>query len=328
MSFYSWPYPPPPDDAVTSIRTGGEFFLINGRRQHVRGFTDFRNFLQFAKHGTISPLALQMQRIHRDFVSYRETQAGVDLEATMPGVPAMSPVTLLMNPWGETEDLGVDSFDPRTFPDYFAKLDQHATLMNAHRFIPIYIVLAFTKIFGMDVSYQRQFLAQACNVLKRHTCLVDLVLEWNTGDSATDPMDFTKPAGVCISRGSAGESGPLVYPYWDWGSVHPRRDNKWLQTIADSGYSYRHDNSWDDGNRPAVTVPIIMSEPKGFGEPGDSGRSSDTHDSFVQGLDMATWFKSAVFHSEAGTRSQVLPTYQQNCAITFWRGVYAVPEVP
>lgn len=328
MSFYSWPYPPPPDDDIKSLRTEGEFFIINGRKQHLRGFTDFRNFMLFAKYGIVSPLALQMQAIHRDFVSYKDTPAGVDRDVTMPGVPALSPVTLLMNPWGVTEELNVDSFDPRTFPGYLEKLDQHATLMTKNRFIPTYIILSFTKIFGMASGYQKSFVAQVAEVLSKHICLVDLVLEWNTGDSATDPMDFDKPKGVIISRGSAGEKGDFPYPVWDWCSTHLRRDEKWLQTIADSGYSYRQNGGWGDGSKPAITVPIVSSEHKGFGEPGDEGRSSNTTESFMQGLMSSVWFKSAVFHSEAGTRSQILPTYQQNCAITFLRGCYAVPEVP
>lgn len=328
MSFYSWPYPPPPDDDIISLGIDGEFLLINGRKQHIRAFTDFRNFMLFARHGIISPLAIQMQKIHRDFVSYKETPAGTDRYATMPGVPAMSPITVLMNPWGETEDLGVDSFDPRTFPDYFSKLDQHAALMNQHRFIPIYIVLAWTRIFGMDTNYQKQFLSQVASILSKHICLVSLVLEWNTGDSATDPLDFDKPSGVIISRGSGGEASDPIQPGWDWGEVHPRRDDKWLQTIADSGYSYRRDNAWGAGNKPALTYPIINTEPKGFGEPGDSGRSSSTDESFGQALDYTRWFRSYAFHSESGTRSQELGVFAENCAITGWRAAYAVREIP
>lgn len=327
MSFFSWPYPPPPDDPVVSVGTRGKWFLINNRPQHLRAFTDFRSFTIFAKHGVLSPLAMQMQQIHRDFVAYQPTPLSIDRDATMPGVPAMSPVVLLMNPWGETEDLNVDSFDPRTFPDYFTKLDQWLTLMNAHRFIPICNLLSFTKIFGMDTAYQRQFVTQACEVLSRHVCLVDLVLEWDAGDSATDPMDFDKPANVIISRGSSGGGVDMPYPYWDWCSVHPRRDDKWLQTIADSGYAYRHDGAWGDGKKPAIPVPILMSEQEGFGEPGDNGRSFSTSDAFKQAVDNALWGCSSSFHSEAGTRSQVLGTVSQNCAITSWRGVYAVPEV-
>ena len=62
MSFYSWPYPPPPDDDVKSIGVDGEWFVINGRKQSVRGFTDFRGFMDYARRGTISPLALRRLR--------------------------------------------------------------------------------------------------------------------------------------------------------------------------------------------------------------------------------------------------------------------------
>lgn len=317
MSFYAWPYPPPPDaPPVTSITTEGDHFLINGKRQHIRGFTDFRGFMLWARHGSMSPLALQMKQTHHDFVSL--------------STPALTPVVTLMNPWGETEELGVDSFDPRNDPEFFNKLDSYLAAMNNQGFIPFVIVFAWTRLFaGMDLAWKRQFLKDSCAVISRHVALVSLVLEYNTGDSDINPLDFDMPPGVIISRGSAGEDGDPVQPMWMFGEVHPTRGDKWLQHIADSGYSFRRDNAWGDGNKPAITIPIVNSEPNGFGEIGD-GRETNPRDSFTQAVDDALWFGSHFFHCEAGTRSQAMPhaQTQHNSAILAWRGVQAVPEVP
>lgn len=318
MSFYNWPYKPPPDAPgnIQSVSIEGDHFLINGQRQHIRGFTDFRGFMLYARHGTHSPLALQMMQTHYDFVALSR--------------PALSPVVTLMNPWGETEDLGLDSFDPRTFPDYFGKLDAYLADMNQKGFIPFVILLAWTRLFdGMDTAWQKQFVNDACAVISKHVALVSLVLEYDTGDSATNPLDFDKPAGVIISRGSGGENAEPIQPGWDFGEVHPTRGDKWLQHIADSGYSFRRDNGWGDGKQLALTYPIINSEPNGFGQPED-GRETSSRDAFAQAADDALWFGSHFFHCESGTRSRAMLDAQteHNCAICSWRGVFSSPENP
>lgn len=311
MSFYAWPYPPPIDDAITSVGVQGDRFLINGRIQHVRGFTDFAGLNVFIRsNGTqLSPLALQMQQVHHDFVSL--------------SVPALSPRILLMKNGGSLFDL-----DPRTIPDFIPRLDAHATAMNANRFIPIYVLLADCAANGMDLSYQQSFVAQACAVLRNHVCLVELVNEYNNGPQQVDPMAFDKPGGVLISRGSPAEDGKIPWPGWDWSAGRQRRDSKWLQTIGDSKYSYVN-GDWGGPPNSQVTHPVFDSEPKGAGEPGtEPKRYTTTAEGHALGALSAEWWHAGVFHSEAGLTSSLLPTYQLNAAICFYRGMMAIPEIP
>lgn len=322
MSFTSWPYPSPPDDAVVSLDIEGAHFRINGRRQHIRSFTDFESVIQFMhKGGQISPLALQMQTIHRDFVSYSPK---LDDPLGLPGVPAFSPRILLMRSWG-------DPLDPRTEPDFFYKLDAHAAAMNKQRFIPHYVYLACTAVFGMRTDWQRGFVQDVAAVLKNHVCLSELVNEYDAGDQQVDVMAFDKPAGVVISRGSPGEGGNIVWPGWDWTAIRSRRDEKWLQTISDSAFAFRQAGDWDIRRFPGKTViyhPIGDSEPKGAGPAGtEPKRYTDTWSAYQHGQESASWFGFFCYHSVAGLTSATLSPEEVNTAICTWRGVMSVPEV-
>lgn len=305
MSFFSWPYPPPPDDAVTSVGVSGDRFTVNGRIQHIRGFTDFAGFDVFRRTGQLSPLALQMQQAHHDFVSL--------------SVPALSPRILLMKNKGSLFDL-----DPRTMPNFFEVLDTHARLMTASRLIPIYVLLADCAANGMNVHYQQDFIARACDVLQHHICLVELVNEFDNGPQQVQPLLFAKPPGVCISRGSPSEAGAFPWPGWDWSAARGRRDTKWLTAIAKDSWSYRSGN-WP-GAAP-VTHPVMDTEPRGAGDR-DGNRYTSTADAFALGAMSALWYHSGVFHSDCGLTSLPLSPIQLNCAITWMRGMMAIPEVP
>lgn len=320
MSYYSWPYPPPPDDPVASIAIEGTHYLINGRRQHVRAFTDFGGLIHFAHHGgELSPHALQHQTLHRDFVSYSPR---LDDPLGLPGVPALSPRVLLMRSWG-------DPMDPRTEPGFLNKLDAHAAAMNRQRFIPLYVYLACTRILGMPLSWQQGFVRDVAAVLRNHVCLGELVNEYDAGDQQVDPYAFDQPPGVIISRGSPGESGPVVWPGWDWTATRLRRDAKWLQTISDSAYAFRHGDWTDEPGKQGVvlTHPVWDTEPKGHGPAGtEPKRNTDTWLSFRLGQQAAAEDSAAAFHSEAGNLSTQMSPEEYNCAICFWRGVASVPE--
>lgn len=299
MSFFSWPYPPPPDDPITSVGTAAARFLINGRLQHIRGFTDFASLDIFRRTGALSPLALQMQTLHHDFVSL--------------SVPALTPRILLMKNKGSLFDL-----DPREIPDYFSKLDQHVSLLNQQRFIPMYVLLADCAASGMSLGYQQDFVGRACDVLRNHICLVSLVNEYNNGPQQVDPLAFDKPAGVCIARGSGTPDAPIPEPQWDWCDIHVRRDGKWLADIGNAAYTIHQERGYPG--------PIINSEPRKAG-PG-AGMYTSTTDSHALGALEAVWFRASIFHSVAGLTSAVMPDDQRNQAITHQRGIMAIPEVP
>jgi hypothetical protein len=305
VTFTAWPYPPPPDDPLHSVGITGDRFTINGRLQHVRGFTDFAGFDVFRRTGQISPLALQLQQVHHDFVSL--------------SVPALTPRILLMKNAGSLFDL-----DPRTLPNFFDVLDRHAAAMTAARFLPLYVLLADCAANGMNLGYQQEFVGRACEVLKNHLCLVELVNEYDNGPQQVNPLAFDKPAGVIISRGSPAEA-LIPFPVWDWVATRARRDAKWLQTIADSAYAFR---AGDWGGPPVpLTCPVFDTEPRGAGET-DGKRYTSTTDAFALGCDSALWNHAAVLHTEAGTTSSLLGPNQLNVAICFYRGMLAVPEIP
>src|SRR5207237_1574987 len=110
--------------------------------------------------------------------------------------------------------------------------------------------------------------ARACEVLRKHVCLVELVNEYNAGDQMVDPLAFEKPPGVIISRGSPGEAGPIVWPPWDWTAIRGRRDEKWIQTISDSAYAFRHGDWSDEHKGEIITHPIWDTEYQGHGPAG------------------------------------------------------------
>lgn len=305
MSFYTWPYPPPPSDPLTSVGIAGDRFTINGRLQHIRGFTDFAGLDVFRRTGQLSPLALQMQAVHRDFVSQ--------------SVPVLTPRILLMKNAGSLFDL-----DPRAMPDFFDVLDRHAAAMNQTNFLPLYVLLADCAVNGMSLGYQQDFVGRASDRLRNHLCLVELVNEYENGPQQVNPLAFDKPAGVIIARGSPAEA-LIPFPVWDWVATRARRDAKWLQTISDSAYSYR---AGDWGGPPvALTCPVFDTEPRGAGAT-EGKRYTSTADAFALGLESALWNHAAVFHSECGLTSRVLTPGQLNQAITFFRGMLAVPETP
>jgi len=306
VSFYAWPYPPPPEEQIVDVGILGDRFTINGKIQHIRGFTDFAGLDIFRRTGTLSPLALQMQQVHHDFVSLSK--------------PVLTPRILLMKNKGSLFDL-----DPREIPDYFSKLDHHAMLMTQQNFLPLYVLLADCAANGMSLGYQQQFVGQACDVLRHHVCLVELVNEYNNGPQQVDPLAFAKPHGVCISRGSPTDGGAFPWPGWDWSAPHTRRDDKWLTAVAKDAWSYRA-GLWP-GNE-AVTHPILPTEDRGAGDVESGSRYTSTRDAFDLGAMHAMWYHGGVFHSEAGLRSQVLSPGQLNCAICYWRGMFAIPEVP
>jgi hypothetical protein len=319
MSFFSWPYPPPPDDAVSSIDIDGAHFRINGQRQHIRAFTDFHGLSYYLHNGgRLSPHALQQQTIHRDFVSY-SPKTGDPLG--LPGVPALTPRILLMCSWG-------DVLDPRLEASFLNRLDAHAAAMNAQRFIPLYVFLACTRILGMSLDWQQGFVRDVAAVLKNHVCLCELVNEYEAGDQQVNPYAFDKPDGVVISRGSPGGVGIPVWPGWDWTAIRSRRDEKWLQTIGDSAYAFRH-GDWSP-TWPGVVVrhPIGDTEPRGAGAVASEKRYTDTWQAFQLGQESAAWFGFGCYHNEAGLDSRELaPDAEVNTAVTFWRGMMSVPEV-
>lgn len=308
MSFFSWPYPPPPTEQITSVAILGDRFTINHKVQHIRGFTDFAGLDIFRRTGSISPLALQMQAVHRDFVSL--------------SVPVLTPRTLLMKNKGSLFDL-----DPREMPDFLDVLERHNDAMTKANFLPLYVLLADCAANGMDLAYQQDFVGKCCERLRNHICLVELVNEYDNGPQQVDPLKFTKPDGVCISRGSPSSNGALIpWPPWDWVATRARRDGKWLQTISDSAYSFRA-GDWGGPGGSQVTCPSFDTEPRGAGDL-DGVRYTSTKLSFQLAVESALWNGAALFHLEAGLTSSLMSPSQLNQAITFWRGMFAVPEVP
>jgi hypothetical protein len=305
---------------MTSVGITGDRFLINGRIQHLRGFTDFAGFDYFRRYGSVSPLALHMQELHHDFVSLT--------------VPALSPRILLMKHKDSLFDL-----DPRQMPDFYPKLAQHAETMLATRttfqtgqiaasLLPIYVLLADCAALGMSLAYQQDHVGQACEVLRHYPVLVELVNEYNNGPQQVDPLAFSKPPGVLISRGSPAEGGQIPWPGWDWSASRERRDSKWLQTIGDSKYSYVN-GDWGGPPNSQVTHPVLDTEPRGAGEPGmEPKRYVSTADGHALGVLSAEWWHAGVYHSEAGLTSSRLPWFQLNSAITFFRGMMGIPEIP
>lgn len=306
MSFTSWPYPDLPTDPVVSVGIRGNAFTINGRVQHLRGFTDFAGLDVFRRTGAISPLATQMQTIHRDFVSL--------------AVPALTPRVLLMKNKGSHFDL-----DPREIADYFDQLSRHADAMQAARFVPLYVFLADCAAFGMSVGYQQEFVGRARDRLAGRPVLGELANEYNNGPQQVDPSLFSKPDGILMSRGSPGEAGPIAWPPWDFITTRYRRDPKWLQTISDSAYAYRHADSDGPAAGMRVPIPFFDSEPRGAGW--RVGRYTDPSEAFALGIESALWNKAGIFHSDGCITSQVLPDDERNCAICFQRGMMAATEL-
>lgn len=308
MSFTAWPYPAPSTDPITSVGVAGDRFTINGTIHNIRGFTDFAGFKVFIDTGAVSPLAVQMQAIHHDFVSL--------------SVPALTPRILLMKNGGSLFDL-----DPRTVPDFFGKLEACAAALHKLNILPLWVLLADCHDNGMSLDYQQAFVGQAAETLRRcPPCLVELVNEYNNGPQTVDPSQFTKPTGLIVSRGSPAEGGETPTPVWDWAACRLRRDGKWLQTIGDSAYSYRA-GDWGGPNIP-ISCPMMDTEPRGADDGQESKRYSSSQDAFALGLLHSLWFKAAVFHSTKGLTSTPFdqPSPALNCAITFYRGCLAVPE--
>jgi hypothetical protein len=306
MSFTAWPYPAPSTDAVTSVGVQGDRFTVNGKIQNLRGFTDFAGLDVYRRTGALSPLAQQMQQLHHDFVSL--------------SVPALTPRILLMKNGGSLFGL-----DPRTMPDFFDVLPRHADAMQAAKFVPLYVLLADCFVNGMSLGYQQDFVGRAADRLRGRPVLVELVNEYDNGPQHVDPLAFTKPDGLVISRGSPAESGPIPWPAWDFITIRSRRDAKWLQTISDSAYSFR---AGDWGGQPVpITCPVFDSEPRGAGT-SDPKRYTSTEEAFRLGLESAAWNHAGVFHCDAGLTSSLLPPVELNAAICFFRGMLAVPETP
>lgn len=309
MSFTAWPYPAPSTDPITSVGVSGDRFTINGQIQNIRGFTDFAGLKVFLDTGAVSPLALQMQAVHHDFVSL--------------SVPALTPRILLMKNGGSLFDL-----DPRTVPDFFGKLEACAHALHTINLLPMWVLLADCRANGMSQQYQWDFVGQACETLRRcPPSLVSLVNEYNNDPQMVDPLAFEKPAGLVISRGSPAEEGPPPTPVWDWAECRLRRDVKWLQTIGDSAYSFRA-GDWGGPNIP-INCPMMDSEPRGADDGQESKRYTSSQDAFALGLLHAQWFKAAVFHSTNGLTSIPFaqPSPSLNSSITFLRGCLAVPEM-
>lgn len=309
MPFTAWPYPAPSTDVITSVGVSGDRFTINGKITNIRGYTSFAELDVFRRTGQVSPLTLQMQATHRDFVST--------------SVPALSPRILLMKNRGSLFDL-----DPREIPDFFGHLERCANALHAINTLPMWVLLADCAVNGMSEQYQQDFVGQACEVLRRcPPSLPSLVNEYNNGPQNVNPLAFAQPAGLVISRGSPADQGPPPTPVWDWAECRLRRDAKWLETIGDSAYSFRA-GDWG-GPNIQIVCPMMDSEPRGCDDGQEEKRYSSPQDAFMLGLLESAWFRAAVLHSTRGLTSEAFDhaSPAHDCAITFWRGCYAVPEI-
>lgn len=208
--------------------------------------------------------------------------------------------------------VGLPILRPENFPDYWQKLDEFADWLAMNGVYGEATLLCDCGQLGVDTNWQKNFLAQAAEVLGSKTnILIELVNEyWNNG---VEPDRFSRPniPNPC-SSGSVMDGDEYGYDdtiQWDYIDVHPRRD--YPKMLAHVGLSV----PWVQFGKP-----LVVNEPFKANEYPESNKSYIEPGLFRVAGDLGRAVCGICFHSFDGAYSRALGPTQERCRQDFFLG--------
>jgi hypothetical protein len=282
---------PPPQEGAGDIRIGPSktFHLASGAIWPWRGSTDFHLYRQYLDGGAGAVSAIIANRVG----------SGANLFRVFGAWP-------------------YDGFDPGAYANYYTSLAPFAALLAASG-----AYLEFTCFAG-DVNIpfatlegqaaQTTFLTA---VQEAFAGVPNVFIELGNEGKGYNNRSFTKPLGILSS---VGEVGDLTTPPWDYGVIHPPRDDDWPRKAKDllelrEGF----------GTFPGWKRPVVADEPMGAGDVDIGGsRSTVANDFYWFGATAAMMGAGATFHSQNGIDGVVWSATQQACANAFYQAMAAV----
>lgn len=139
--------------------------------------------------------------------------------------------------------------------------------------------------------------------------------EYDHGPAPADPNELSQPSSLMISHGSGTADVDPMPPFWTHSTFHPGRSVDWPRKMK-SAMEFET-ASWK---------PCKVNEPMGADEtPTPGRRDTDPNNFYDAAATAALLTQGALFHSQAGLRSEALGPVQQECAEAFFRGLSDVP---
>jgi len=207
---------------------------------------------------------------------------------------------------GSVTQNGVLELRPQSVPDYYARLQAFAHIINSQGIA----LLATVFVDNQDVGQDYGHFARVCEALRGTATLISGGNEWHK--NGFDPGRLGDP-GMLWSRGSdLGDAAPFR-PYASFAEFHPRRD--FPKSLDDSVASATFIRA------SGLTGPLLIDEPAKFGTNGSAPIYADPFTAYRFARHYSTECGGAVFHNWFGQRGLLMDGPTRECAAAWSRGM-------
>lgn len=272
---------------------GWDLVTEDGKRWVCAGMTNFLLLQRYLEGQDIDPLLYAGADVYR-------------VTGTMANVPAQ---------------VGLRALRPENYSTYWDSLDAFADRLASKGKRFEFTALCDMRTMGLDFDWQQRFVSQAAEVLKSKTnVLFELANEPEHATNQVDYSRFTKPDGLCCSRGSSLGGEPCPVPPWTYSTIHTPRSGAPIYT--DVPPIYMITGYTNQGEQyPGVNGPCIINEPIGAAEENKPGSRSNDPDLFRRIARMSSAWSGMMFHCTDAVFSRPLGPVQERCRAAFFEGM-------